>query len=168
MEVKVQYDKILVPIDFSDASRKAFYVALKFAKLFDAETHVLHVFEPMNSFDGIDKLEEETEGMKRLEDGVKRRVNELFDKGGLNEVDRRRVIVDIMGGKAWKQILQFVVDNNIDLIVMGNTGHSGFRDLLLGSTTDRVVRRAPCHVICIKPDGYEYDPIDIPQKFKEV
>jgi len=168
MDVNVTYKKILVPVDFSDASRKAFYVALKFARIFDAETRVLHVFEPMDTFDGPNQVEAEAKEMARLEDGVKRRVNELFAKGGLAEVDRRRVFVDIRGGKPWKEILTEVVEEGVDLVVMGNTGSGGIKELLLGSTTERVVRRAPCHVLCVKTDDYEYDPIHVPSKFKEV
>ncbi len=168
MDVNVGYKRILVPVDFSDASRKAFYVALKFAQIFDSETHVIHVFEPMDSFDGANRVEAEANEMARLEDGVKRRVNELFTKGGLGEVDRRKVFVDIRAGKPWKEILTMVVEENIDLVVMGNTGTSGLKELLLGSTTERVVRRAPCHVLCVKTDEYEYDPIPVPQKFKHV
>ena len=168
MKTDVVYKKILVPIDFSDASRKAFYVALKFARLFDAETTALHVFEPMDTFDSSGRVEAQGKEMARLEDGVKRRVNELFAKGGLTEVDRRKVFVDIRGGKAWREILTAVVEKDIDLVVMGNTGTSGLKELLLGSTTERVVRRAPCHVLCVKTDDYEYDPIPVPTKFKEV
>ncbi|MBM4370771.1 MAG: universal stress protein [Deltaproteobacteria bacterium] len=168
MNVNVTYNRILVPIDFSDSSRKAFYVALKFARLFDAETRVLHVFEPMDTFDGTDRVEAEAREMARFEDGVKRRVNELFARGGLEEVDRRKVFVDIRGGKPWKEILSYIVENKIDLVVMGNTGNSGLKDLLLGSTTERVVRRAPCHVLCVKTDDYEYEPVPVPSKFKDI
>ena len=168
MNVKVEYKKILVPVDFSDASRKAFYVALKFARLFEAETDVLHVFEPTDSFDGANKVVADTENMTRLEDGVKRRVDELFAAGGLAEVDRRKVRVDLRGGRPWKEILNYIVENHIDLVVMGNTGTGGLKELLIGSTTERVVRRAPCHVLTVKIDDYEYDVVPIPKKYKEI
>jgi nucleotide-binding universal stress UspA family protein len=168
MQVDFKYEKILVPIDFSDTSRKAFYVALKYAKFFDADTHVLHVMEPMDSFDSIDRVEAQSKEVDRVDEGVRRRVNELFDRAGLAEVDRRRVKLSIRGGKPWKEILMYTVEQGIDLVVMGSHGDTSFRDIILGSTTERVVRRAGCHVLCIKPDDYEYDPVGIPEKFKSV
>lgn len=168
MQVDIRYDRILVPIDFSDTSRKAFYVALKFAKKFDADTHVLHVMETMDTFDSMDKVQEQGKELDRVEEGVRRRVNELFEREGLAEVDRRRVFISIQGGKPWKEILNYSAENNIDLVVMGSHGQSSFKDILIGSTTERVVRRAGCHVLCIKPDDYEYEPIGIPDKYKQV
>ena len=168
MQVDIQYDRILVPIDFSDTSRKAFYVALKYAKKFDADTHVLHVMEAMDTFDSIDKVQDKSKEVDRVDEGVRRRVNELFERAGLAEVDRRRVFISIQGGKSWKEILNYSVEEKIDLIVMGSHGQSSFKDILMGSTTERVVRRAGCHVLCIKPDEYEYEPIGIPEKYKNV
>lgn len=168
MHVELNYEKILVPIDFSDTSRKSFYLALKYAKAFDADTHVLHVLEPLATFDTTSKVEKHTAELTRAEEGVRRRVNELFEKAGLAEVDRRRVFFEVRGGKPWKEILKYGAEKGADLIVMGSHGQTGFKDILLGSTTERVVRRASCHVLCVKPDDYEYDPIGIPDKYKSV
>jgi nucleotide-binding universal stress UspA family protein len=166
MQVEVEYKKILVPIDFSDTSRKAFYVALKYAALFGAETCVLHVLEPLTSFDSTSAVEKHSEEVDRVTDGVRRRVNDLFDKAGLAEVDRRRVRVEIRGGKPWKEILDFAWSEKVDLIVIGSHGQNSFKEILLGSTVDRVVRRAACHVLAVKPEGFDYEPVKIPEKFK--
>lgn len=168
MQVQLTYDKILVPIDFSDPSRKAFYMALKYARQFDADTYVLHAMEPMDAFDSTTKVQEQSNEVDRVEEGVRRRVNELFEQAGLAEVDRRRVHIVISGGKPWKEILKFSAKEGINLIVMASHGETSFKDILMGSTTERVVRRAGCHVLCIKPDDYEYDPIGIPERFKNV
>ncbi len=168
MNVELKYKSILVPIDFSDTSRKSFYLALKYAKVFDADTYVLHVMEPLDTFDSSSKVESHTDEVAQVEGGVRRRVNELFERAGLAEVDRRRVHVDIRGGKPWKEILRYASEIGSDLIVMGSHGQTSFKELLMGSTTERVVRRAAGHVLCVKPDGYEYDPEKIPAKYKEV
>ena len=152
----LSYKKILIPVDFSDNSRKAFYAGLKLAKVFDADTHILHVHEPLTTFDsGVEAIEQTNETVKRLEDGVKRRVNELFDKGGVDEVDRRRVYVEIAGGKPHVQIVKFAEDLGIELIVMCTHGHSGIKSALIGSQSERVVRRAPCAVLVIRADQTE-------------
>lgn len=168
MQIDIVYNKIIVPIDFSDTSRRAFYIALKYAKVFDADTNVLHVVEPLDTFDSSSRVEAQTAEIARAEEGVKRRVDELFERAGLAEVDRRRVNISIRGGKPWKEILQYAYDESADLIVMGSHGHTSFKDILLGSTTERVVRKASCHVLCVKPDDYEYEPVAIPDKYKSV
>jgi len=168
MFFELEYKKILVPIDFSDTSRKAFYVALKYAKVFDADTHVLHVLEPLDTFDSTSKVEKHTAEVQRVEEGVKRRVDELFERAGLAEVDRRRITISVRGGKPWREILDCAHYQKADLIVMGSHGHTSFKELLLGSTTERVVRKASAHVLCVKPDDYEYDPVGIPEKYKQV
>jgi len=155
MQGKLDIRKVLIPVDFSDTSRKAFYVGVRFARFFDAETHILHINEPIASFDSsYEKVEAVSEELARLETGVKRRINELFDHGGIAEVDRRKVKVHIEGGKPHVRIVRFAIKEGIDMIVMGTHGHAGIKTILLGSTTERVVRTAPCSVLCIKPDGY--------------
>ena len=168
MEVLLNYERILIPVDFSDTSRRAFFVGLKYAKRFDADTYVLHVLEPLDSFDSVSKLEKHDADVARVEEGVKRRVNELFERAGLAEVDRRRIHIEIRGGKPWKEILKLAVEKQVDLLVMGSHGQTSFKDILIGSTTERVVRRSPCHTLCVKPEDYEYDPIGIPEKYKVV
>lgn len=150
---ELEVKKILIPVDFSDTSRKAFYIGLKMAKMFDADTYVLHVNEPLNTFDsGFEAVEDTAGKVQRLEDGVKRRINELFEKGGIDQVDRRRVFTEIQGGKPHVVIVQFAKDKGIDLIVMGTHGHTGLKAALIGSQSERVVRRAPCHVFVVKAE----------------
>ncbi|MCA9524133.1 MAG: universal stress protein [Myxococcales bacterium] len=160
--------KVLVPIDFSDCSRKAFYVGLKYARFFDAETFVLLVQEPMATFDSShEHMEIAANELAQLEEGVKHRVNELFEKGGLDEVDRRRVKVDVRGGKPFIEIVRFAHEEGCDLIVMGTHGHTGIKHIFLGSTAERVVRRAHCPVLIVKPDDFEFKPFErVPKKFQ--
>ena len=155
MLVQTEFKKILVPVDFSDCSRKAFYVALKLAKVFGSETYVVHVQEPISLFATDEDVERQTKEMNRVIEGVKRRVNELFDKGGIDEVDRRRVRTEIRAGKPYLEIVKFAVQEHIDLIVMGSHGYTGVNNLLIGSQVEKVIRRAPMPVLCIKPDDFE-------------
>jgi universal stress protein A len=158
MEVKFKVEKILVPIDFSDTSRKAFYVALKIGRQYDAHVTVLHVMEPIASFDTGEDMDRQSSEVKRVEEGVSRRVNELFAAGGLAEVDRRKVKVEIRAGKPWLEILKHAYQGGTDLIVMGAHGYTGVKHMLIGSQTDKVVRRAHCMVLTVKPDDFQVEP----------
>jgi nucleotide-binding universal stress UspA family protein len=153
---KLNIQRVLIPVDFSDTSRKAFYTGLAYSRMFDAESHILHVHEPISSFDSsFDKVHEVSGELTRMETGVRRRINELFEKGGIAEVDRRKIKISIAGGKAHNEIVKFAIDNDIDLIVMGTHGYTGMKAILIGNVTERVVRLSPCPVLCIKPDGFE-------------
>ena len=149
MNVDIDYKRIMVPVDFSDTSRKAFYVALKYSRLFSADTVCLHVQELGRS---VDQVEQGSAELERIEDGIKRRIDDLWAGGGLDEVDRRRVTVEIRGGKPWMEIIAAAEELGCDLIVMGTHGESGtLKDFFIGSQAERVVRRAPCDVLVVKP-----------------
>ncbi len=153
---KVEVNRVLIPVDFSDPARKAFYVGLKFAQIFGADTWVLHVEEPLNVFhsdyEDLERLEEE---VKRLEKGIRRRLDELFEEGQVDALLRRRVQLAIRGGKPWLEIVRFAAEKDVDLIVMATHGRTGLKHMLIGSTAERVVRRSPCMVLSVKPDDYD-------------
>ena len=157
MEVKFKVENILVPIDFSDTSRRAFYIALKLRRQYDATVHVLHVVEPLASFDSGEDMERQANEVTRIEAGVKRRINDLFEDGGLAEVDRRKVMVEIRAGKPYLEIVKYAFRADCDLIVLGSHGYTGVKHMLLGSQTEKVVRRAHCMVLTIKPDDFQVD-----------
>mgnify|MGYP000867237941 FL=1 len=157
MEVTFKVERILIPIDFSDTSRRAFYIGLKLARQYDAHVDVLHVVEPIASFDTGEDMERQASEMDRIQAGVRRRVNELFDEGGLAEVDRRKVDIEIRAGKPYLEICRFAWEKGAELIVLGSHGYTGVKHMLLGSQTEKVVRRAHCMVLTIKPENYEVD-----------
>ncbi|MBR59023.1 MAG: hypothetical protein CMH54_13525 [Myxococcales bacterium] len=151
----LQIQRLLIPVDFSNSSRRAFYTGIRFSRIFDAETHILHVPDSISALDSsFDKVEAVAEELARLETGVRRRINELFDKGGIAEVDRRKVKVSILGGKPHAEIVKFACSNDVDLIVMGADGGSGVKARVMGTVTERVVRDSPCPVLCVKPEDF--------------
>lgn len=157
MDTTFHVGRIVIPIDFSDTSRRAFYVGLRLARQYDAFVDVLHVVEPIASFDTGEDIQRQAGEMDRIQAGVRRRVDELFEDGGLAEVDRRKVRVDIRAGKPYLEICRYAWEQKADLIVLGSHGYTGVKHMLLGSQTEKVVRRAHCMVLTIKPEHYEVD-----------
>ena len=51
-------------------------------------------------------------------------------------------------------ILDFVVGEGIDLVVMGTVARGGIAGLLIGNTAERILRKLPCSVLAVKPDGF--------------
>lgn len=153
--VNVVYERILVAVDFSSTSRKAFYRAVGMRKIFDADLHILHVREHNLAAGGFDQVEFEVGELERLEQGLVRRLDELQEEGLVSAEERERMTLHIRGGgKPFVEIVKYAEDKKCDLIVMGTHGHTGIKHIFLGSQAERVVRRAGCDVLCVHPDDY--------------
>lgn len=54
------------------------------------------------------------------------------------------------------EIIDYARENEIDLIVIGTHGRSGLMHILMGSVAERIVRKAPCPVLTVKPEGHQF------------
>ncbi len=143
-----KYDKILLPTDYSDTSKKAIPWAVSLAENHDAELILFHAIEenipPQYYAAGITSIFE-------LDRELKKRASKALDifmeeiKG--KKLKTKKVVVE---GKSDEEIVKYAKENNIDLVVLASHGHSGIERVLLGSTTERVIRKAPCPVLTIK------------------
>ena len=57
----------------------------------------------------------------------------------------------LLAGQPPEEIIKYAVLNNVDLIVLGIRGHGLVESILVGSTTERVARQAPCAVLSVRP-----------------
>ena len=138
------YKKILVPTDGSDFAKKAQNHALFLAKVSGAEIVALSVTE--NNFVNGLPLDDEVYQLNQiLKEQSEENLNE-FDK--LNEDDLKITHV-IREGSPAKAILEVAKDEEIDLIVMGSSGKSGFDRFIMGSVADKVVNSAKCAVLVV-------------------
>jgi nucleotide-binding universal stress UspA family protein len=133
---------VLVPIDFSACSLAALQHALALASPRRGTVHLLHVVDPIASGLG-EGAPIASDVLTRFED----RLNRLTD--GVQARDATTE-VHVAVGSIEHEILHMVDRYAVDLIVMGTHGASGWGHLLLGGTTERVVRRAPCPVLTVK------------------
>jgi nucleotide-binding universal stress UspA family protein len=147
----LDFQRILCPIDFSDASRHALDHAVAFAGWFGSRITGLHVFNPVFLPNPPILFAEgpggamPTEADRRyLEDRLRewlapaaatgRQTDALFDEGS-----------------PAARILERATSLPADLIVMGTHGRGGFEHLVLGSVTEKVVRQARCPVLTVPP-----------------
>ncbi len=144
-------DTMLVPIDFSEHSRRALEYAKKIATAFEARLQLLHVVEQMihPSFYAIGK----TSILDLDPDIVGRSQREM--ERWLQEVEGPNVSAEtfVIDGRANRDIVKFAEDHDSDLIVIATHGLSGLDRFLMGSVTQKVVRRAPCPVFTVKSFG---------------
>ncbi len=140
--------KILIPIDFSEHSLHALEYAKFFAGKFNAELILLNVVEPVVfitdlTMGQINIPSIESELLQKSEEKINELVNSLK-----NEYNVRGVV---KLGKPYVEIIEFSKNENIDLIVIGSHGHTGVEHLLFGSTAEKVIRKATCPVLIIRP-----------------
>ena len=143
----VKIEKILVGCDFSPDSDQAFNYALSLAQEFEAELHLAHVIEPPRQSEVHREDTPVSEEMQQnYRDLLNRKLKEMVP------VEARYWCTPQTGlleGQAYEEIVRYAESKDIDMIVLGVRGHGLVKTLLLGSTTDRVVRRSPCPVLSV-------------------
>jgi nucleotide-binding universal stress UspA family protein len=136
-------NEILYTTDFSEAAKSAFGHAATFAKKFGARLFVLHAIEE-DSREFYQELGITGENLPaQIETYLK---NYLSPLAGAEAVTSYHVVE----GTAESEILKFIEAQQIDLVAIATQGHSGIQEDLLGSTTDRVIRQAPCPVLAVR------------------
>jgi nucleotide-binding universal stress UspA family protein len=144
--------KILVPIDFSDCSRKALQYAIPFARHFNASLVLLHVLElnyDLNEFGAVDfpVLEADLRGT------AEQQMQALL---GLDELKDIPVQAAYRSGRPFQEITGAARELEADLIILSTHGHTGLRHMILGSTAENVVRYAPCPVLTVRQQEHEF------------
>jgi len=129
--------KFLVGYNGSDAAQSALTLAKDFAKVFGAKVFVLVSMEGGSS----EKLEEINKARADLE------YAESFLKQENIECEAREMV---RGVSPAEDLVQFATDNNIDQIFVGIEKKTRTRKILLGSTAQYVILKAPCPVISVK------------------
>lgn len=138
------YKRILVPTDGSEFAKKAQLHALFLAKVSGAEIIALSVSE--NLFvNGISITEEVEQLNQILNDRCKEDLKEFED---MNK-DGVKISSLIKEGAPANAILEVAIEEDIDLIVIGSSGKSGFDRFILGSVSDKVVNAAKCPVLVV-------------------
>ena len=139
------YNKILVPVDGSKFAKNAVKHALSIAKSEHVELIALDVVDNSyflgvsaeNSIYSVNNVLKEEAG-KNLEE-IKNIVGE--------EVKLKTAIVE---GSPANEILKYSEENDVDLIVMGSSGKTGFEKFLLGSVADKVVKNSKSSVLVVR------------------
>ncbi len=138
------FDRILVAIDGSDPSNRAFTKALELAEVTDAEVTALAIEGPLPAYAATVGEVEEVKREKDLFFGrLAEQAREQAAEAGIE------LKVELRAGHAAEVISEFASAGGYDLVVLGHRGHF-LRDHLLGSTADRVAENAPCPVMIVR------------------
>jgi len=140
--------KILVPIDFSDYSKKALQYTVKLAKSFNAELFLVYVIEPMVYPADLSMGQMV---IPQSEVNLSEKANTELEELATNEIgDSLKYNIFIKTGKPFMEIIETATEVDADLIIIATHGHTGVEHLLFGSTSEKVVRKAPCPVLTLR------------------
>lgn len=150
--------RILNPTDLSKYSAQATNYACTFVEKFNADLHLLHVDEELVAA-LPDAVVERFSQLENYQEGLELPALELLSKVLDPEwAAGRHVTIATRSGSPFAQILAYAKEHDIDLIVMGTHGRSGLSHALIGSLAEKVVRKAPCPVLTVRPKGHHLTP----------
>ncbi|GGL39202.1 universal stress protein UspA [Halarchaeum grantii] len=145
------YEHILVPTDGSDASIEALDEAFELAERFEATVHALYVVDDAAlASTGLDDMSFDTHvddffaDMEAVGERATDRIREAAAEEGID------VVTAVVNGTPAHEIVTYANEHDIDLVVMATHGRRGVERVLLGSTTERVVRRANVPVLTVR------------------
>lgn len=145
------FEQILVPIDFSDHSKKSLSFAKAMAESYGAKLQILHVIEenihPAFYASGMTSI---FEMIPNLKDKCQQSLKEMLNEASGPKVESE---IHVVEGRATQEIVRFAETHSSDLIVIGTHGLTGIEHLLIGSVAEKVVRMAPCPVFTVKSFG---------------
>ncbi|MBA5793308.1 universal stress protein [Flavobacterium sp. xlx-214] len=159
-------NKILVPTDFSAQAYNALKAAAGIARKSNAEIILLHIIDlPQETMDMI-KPGYDLPEIMFFKQHAEARLSEISLSQDLNGLTVSQIL---KLGRTFDEVTTVAKDQNIDLIVMGSHGASGFKELFIGSNTEKVIRTSEIPVLAIKGDQAEvkFDKVIVANDFTE-
>ncbi len=153
----IKITNILVPTDFSESAMAAYEYALSIAKTFQSKIYLIHVYEPLVYYSeaplGLpDMFTMEQNIQAASEQSMKKIVDEYFHgrRETYGDIEVESILTQ---GKPFIEIIKAAREKNADMIIMSSHGRSALEHILLGSVTEKVVRKAPCPVLTVRGQG---------------
>ena len=138
------YETILLPTDGSAGMERVIDHAVDLASIHDATLHALYVVDTASLTDL--PLESSWEGVRDALGREGETAREAVERRAGEDVDVRTTVIE---GSPGRDIVEFAVDEDCDLIVMGTHGRAGVDRWILGSVAERVVRNSTVPVLTV-------------------
>jgi len=138
------FSTVLIANDGSEGAFKALETAIVLAKEHDAKLHMITVEEMPRFPASIDEVEEEKDEANHRFAPVLGRAQAQARQAGVE------IETHLVPGHVAASIVEFIKQRQVDLLVVGFMGHSQLYERVIGGTTDRLVRLAPCSVLVVK------------------
>src|SRR5262245_23418076 len=145
----------MVPVDFSQHSEHALVYGAEFARRFGAELFLLHVFQDPSLYQP-DAVNIGPPVVPPVEDLT------LAARAGLDRIAAEKRLAgirhscEVREGSHVEEIIDFAAEKEIDLVVIGTHGRGWLAHVFLGSTAEKIVRKAPCPVLTVRLAEHEF------------
>jgi len=147
-------NKILAPADLSNHCKVGVQYALELANTQDSEVVILNVLTveetPFAQADE-DWLAQQTD-LPKLKKALEQRqslLNDFVSQNFAELLSTVKVRQEVVIGTPYKRIIEKAEGEAFDMIIMSTHGRTGVLHMLIGSVTERVVRRAPCPILAV-------------------
>lgn len=146
--------KILVPTDFSKHAEYALKVAAQIAKKNDGEIILIHMLELPTSGNDALSVAHEIPELMLFKNAALSKLDDLMNASYLEGIKVSKIIQFEL---AFDGIIKNGESHDVDLIVMGSHGASGFQEMFIGSNTEKVVRNSNVPVLVIKNEHENFN-----------
>ncbi|MAT40438.1 MAG: hypothetical protein CL946_12650 [Ectothiorhodospiraceae bacterium] len=139
--------KILVPVGFDAFTEKELEIAANIAKRYDAEVHILHVYQDVFSVLSMRTLDLDRAAVEeKIHSSVEEKLHQLVAEVRMDSPAKAVAIK----GEIVDSIIEYVKNEQIDLVVLATHGRAGISHFFLGSVAENVIRFSPCPVLTFR------------------
>jgi nucleotide-binding universal stress UspA family protein len=148
-EPALEFQKILCPVDMSEASGRGLRNAIRLARALRGELIILTVVPEVNWLTAAAETGQLAGAKTEYESKWRHELERFLVGIPTHDVKAKK---EVRHGAPRQQIIAAVKDHQADVIIMGATGHTGLVRVLLGSTTRRVLEQLPCSLLTVKEE----------------
>ena len=148
----ISLKKILCPIDHSDCSKEALRYAVSFAMKDKAKVVLLYIIDIRSFNEELGAISTQIPNEEMIE---QLRVK-LLDCIPEDIRDDMNIEAIVAQGVPFAEIISTAKEKEIDMIVIGSHGRTGISHMMLGSVSEKVVRKAPCPVLTVRQSDHEF------------
>ena len=150
----INIKKVLLPVDFSKLSKAALPYAVDFARKYNSDLYILHVYDE-NTLDPyyFGNKNHSQEFYAHLQVVFQDRIDEYLKDSDLEDIN---VFPILANGIPFVEIIKCAKNENVDLVVITTHGRTGLSHMLLGSTAEKIIRKSSKPVFVVKQPGFEF------------
>ncbi len=151
----INLKKILCPVDHSDCSKEALKYAVSFAMKDNSKLYLMHVIDIRAFDESIDTMTPQIPDGETLKQ-LKTKLLDCIPEEIRDDMDVEAIVVQ---GVPFVEIISTAKENDIDMIVIGSHGRTGITHMMMGSVSEKVVRKAPCPVLTVRKSDHKFSTI---------
>ena len=148
----INIKNILCPVDHSDCSKEALKYAVSFAMKDHSKLYLLHVIDIRAFDESINAMTTQIPDDETLKQ-LKTKLLDCIPEEIRDDMDVEALVVQ---GIPFVEIISTAKKNDIDMIVLGSHGRTGITHMMMGSVSEKVVRKAPCPVLTVRRSDQKF------------